>query len=227
MDKSARMELTHQMAETCAKCFAKLAAAAIVACAVTAEPAVCATADRPPSSEDLRSPADFLSILDAAERSRAIFGEIGKLLTHPRCMNCHPAGDHPLQGTDRHEHMPPVWRGDTGHLATNCSECHTEHNVTLHEAASYKSIPGHPRWGVAPLSMSWEHKSVGEICRQLKDARLNGGRDLALLQEHIAKDDLVAWAWNPGEGREPAPGTQEMAGKLVQAWIDNGAECPK
>jgi hypothetical protein len=52
------------------------------------------------------------------------------------------------------------------------------------------------------------------------------GRELALLQEHIAKDDLVAWAWNPGEGREPAPGNQEAAGKLVQAWIDNGADCP-
>jgi hypothetical protein len=27
---------------------------------------------------------------------------------------------------------------------------------------------------------------------------------LRLLQEHLAKDDLVAWGWNPGEGREPA-----------------------
>jgi len=45
-------------------------------------------------------------------------------------------------------------------------------------------------------------------------------------QEHFAKDDLVAWAWNPGLGREPAPGSQELAGKLVQAWIDSGAQCP-
>jgi len=74
--------------------------------------------------------------------------------------------------------------------------------------------------------MAWEAKTVGEICRQLKDKDRNGGRDLALLQEHIAKDDLVAWGWNPGRGREPAPGSQEAAGKLVQAWIDNGAECP-
>jgi hypothetical protein len=50
---------------------------------------------------------------------------------------------------------------------------------------------------------------------------------LALLQDHVASDDLVGWAWNPGEGREPAPGTQELAGKLVQAWIDSGAECPQ
>ena len=48
-------------------------------------------------------------------------------------------------------------------------------------------------------------KSIGEICRQLKDVNLNGGRDLALLQEHIAGDDLVGWAWNPGEGPSPHP----------------------
>ena len=31
----------------------------------------------------------------------------------------------------------------------------------------------------------------------------------------------LGWAWNPGEGREPAPGNQEAAGQLVQAWIEN------
>lgn len=61
----------------------------------------------------------------------------------------------------------------------------------------------------------------------MKDTNLNGGRDLALLQEHIAKDDLVAWGWKPGPGREPAPGSQEEAGKLTKAWIDTGAECPQ
>jgi hypothetical protein len=182
-----------------------------------------ALAQAPP----LKPPSEFQSIADQAERSRAIFAEIGKDLTHPRCLNCHPAGEHPLQGADHHEHRPVVWRSDTGSFGTPCGECHTERNVTLHEAASYQSIPGHPRWGVAPLSMAWEGKSLGEICRQLKDTARNGGRVLALLQEHVAKDDLVAWGWAPGAGREPAPGSQQAAGELVQAWIDTGAECPK
>ena len=95
--------------------------------------------------DGLASVESFASIPDEAARSAAIFTEFGKVLTHPRCMNCHPAGDHPLQGDDQHEHMPPVWRGETGHLETNCFGCHTERNVTLHEAASYKSIPGNPR----------------------------------------------------------------------------------
>jgi hypothetical protein len=179
------------------------------------------------SPAPLRPPSEFQSIANPAERSRAIFADVGKVLTHPRCMNCHPAGEHPLQGADHHDHAPKVWRNDTGHFGTPCGECHTEQNVTLREAASYRSIPGHPRWAVAPLSMAWQGKSLGEICRQLKDTAQNGGRDLALLQEHVAKVDLVAWGWSPGEGREPAPGTQELAGQLVQAWIETGAECPK
>jgi len=150
-------------------------------------------ADAPATT--LKNPADFASISNASERSLAIFAEIGKLLTHPRCLNCHPAGDHPLQGADHRAHMPPVWRGDTGHLATDCSGCHTDHNLTLHEAASYKSIPGHPRWAVAPLSMAWENKSIGDICRQIKDVNLNGDRDLALLQDHIA-----GMIWLDGRG---------------------------
>jgi hypothetical protein len=186
-----------------------------------------ALAQSPPASQPLKPPSEFQSIADQAERSRAIFAEIGKVLTHPRCMNCHPAGEHPLQGADHHEHRPVVWRNDTGSFGTPCGECHTERNVTLHEAASYMSIPGHPRWNVAPLSMAWEGKSIGDICRQLKDTARNGGRDLALLQEHVAKDDLVAWGWTPGPGRDPAPGSQQAAGDLVQAWIDTGAECPK
>src|SRR5438045_6624441 len=80
-----------------------------------------AIAQPPPSrvgSQSLKTPAEFQSIADRAERSRAIFAEIGTVLTHPRCMNCHPAGEHPLQGADHHDHSPAVWRSDTGSLRT-------------------------------------------------------------------------------------------------------------
>jgi len=178
---------------------------------------------------ELRPLASFAGIGDPAERSRALFNEIAKVITHPRCMNCHPAGNHPLQGDDRHEHMPPVPRGEAGVGVAGlaCSACHTERNFTLvGVGSSYKSIPGHPRWGLAPLEMAWEGKSIGAICRQLKDPARNGGRTLALLHEHFANDDLVAWGWAPGEGRGPAPGSQKELGALAQAWIDSGAECP-
>jgi hypothetical protein len=182
-----------------------------------------------PVKRDLRPVLAFTSIGDQGERSRALFGEIAKVLTHPRCMNCHPAGDHPLQGADHHEHSPPAWRGDggVGIAGLYCSACHTEKNFTLVGTdASYKSIPGHPRWGLAPLEMAWEGKTAGQICQQIKDQNRNGGRTLAQLHEHLAHDDLVAWGWSPGEGREPAPGTQAQLGELTQAWIDSGAQCP-
>jgi hypothetical protein len=131
-------------------------------------------ADPSSASTTLRNAAAFSSISNQADRSRALFEEIGKVLTNPRCMNCHPAGDHPLQGDDSHEHVPPIWRAETGHFEVNCSGCHGGKNFSLHEAATYRSIPGHPRWGFAPLSMAWEGKSLGEICRQLKDVQLNG-----------------------------------------------------
>jgi len=205
-----------------------LAAAAAVG-VLAASAAVAQIQDtRTSNPRDLRPLASFSGISDQAERSRALFNEIAKVVTHPRCMNCHPAGNHPLQGDDRHEHLPPVPRGDAGLgvAGLNCATCHTEKNFTLVGAATYKSIPGHPRWQLAPIEMAWEGKSVSQICQQLKDPARNGGRTLALLHEHFAKDDLVAWGWAPGEGREPAPGNQQQLGELAQAWIDSGAQCP-
>jgi hypothetical protein len=179
--------------------------------------------------QDLRPVSSFSAIADQAERSRALFNEVAKVVTHPRCMNCHPAGEHPMQGNDRHEHLPPAFRGEggSGIPGLTCSACHTERNFTLvGGGATYKSIPGHPRWQLAPIEMAWQGKSLRQICEQLKDPARNGGRTLALLHEHFAKDDLVAWGWAPGEGREPAPGSQQQLGELTQAWIDTGAQCP-
>jgi hypothetical protein len=180
--------------------------------------------------KELRPVASFSGIADQNERSRALFNEIAKVVTHPRCLNCHPAGEHPLQGADHHEHRPPVPRGeaDIGVAGLTCQACHTERNFTLvGTGATYKSIPGHPRWQLAPREMAWEGKTFGEICQQLKDEKRNGGRSLPMLHEHMADDDLVAWGWAPGEGREPAPGDQKQLGQLVQAWIDTGAACPQ
>ncbi len=179
--------------------------------------------------DELLPPSAFAGINDLQARSRALFAEASKVIMSPRCMNCHPAGDRPRQGNDRHPHMPPVTRGDNGGgvPGNTCRACHTDRNFTIAgDNTSYQSIPGHPRWGLAPIEMAWEGKSRGEICAQLKDRNRNGGRDLALLQEHLAKDDLIAWGWTPGPGRQGVPGTQARLGELIQAWIDTGAQCP-
>jgi hypothetical protein len=191
---------------------------ALLACAMQLPSGPCSA--QTPDRGGLQPPSAFAAIADPAIRSRALFTEAAKVLTHPRCTNCHPATDRPLQGNDQHPHEPMSTRQGT------CKTCHTDHNFTLQERASYRSIPGHSRWQLAPLEMAWEAKSVGDICRQIKDPNLNGGRDLMLVHEHAATDDLVAWGWEPGLGRDPAPGSQELFGQLIKAWIDSGAQCP-
>ncbi|MFL6795976.1 MAG: Isoquinoline 1-oxidoreductase subunit [Xanthobacteraceae bacterium] len=186
------------------------------------------TAVQAQTPQELRGPGSFAGISDTQARSRALFSEAARVLTHPRCLNCHPAGDVPTQGNDRHAHRPPVVRGEAGGgtPGNTCAACHTQANYTLLEPSSYRSIPGHPRWAVAPIEMAWQGKTVGEICQQIKDPERNGGRTLELVHEHMAKDDLVAWGWDPGAGREPAPGNQQILGELINAWMDTGAVCP-
>ena len=179
-----------------------------------------AVSDSP--SDQLASVESFSSIADPAARSAAIFTELGKVLTHPRCLNCHPAGDRPRQGDTSRLHQPPVVRGADGFglPAMRCPICHLQANFDP------AGVPGNPIWHLAPREMAWEGKTLGEICAQIKDPARNGNRALAALIEHIGEDHLVGWAWAPGYGRQPAPGTQKEAGALVEAWINTGAECP-
>jgi cytochrome c5 len=170
----------------------------------------------------LASVESFASIGDTAARSAAIFTELGKVLTHPRCLNCHPAGDRPRQGDTARLHQPPVERGADGFglPAMRCPICHLQANF---DAAG---VPGNPIWHLAPREMGWEGKTLREICIQIKDPARNGNRSVDALIEHIGEDHLVGWAWAPGYGRQPAPGTQKQAGALVEAWVKTGAECP-
>src|SRR6266496_6082542 len=75
------------------------------------------------SANTLASPESFAAISDTETRSAAMFTELGKVLTHPRCVNCHPAGDQPHQGELGRLHQPPVQRGIDGHgtAAMRCS----------------------------------------------------------------------------------------------------------
>ena len=174
-------------------------------------------------STTLAAPQSFDGISDIPERSAALFTEAGKVLTSARCVNCHPAGDRPLQGETRRLHQPPVARGPDG-FGTPAMRC-----ATCHQSANFDpaGVPGHPHWHLAPGEMAWQNKTTGEICTQIKDPARNGGRSLQQILTHVADDSLVGWAWAPGVGREPAPGTQKELGELIQAWLNTGAVCPK
>jgi len=175
-----------------------------------------------PPATSLATPESFAAIPDPAARSAALFAEAAKVLTHPRCMNCHPAGDRPHQGDVRRLHQPPVARGEDGFglPSMRCPICH--------QAANFEpaGVPGNPGWHLAPREMGWEGKALGEICAQIKDPARNGGRSLDDIVHHVGEDHLVGWAWAPGGSRQPAPGTQAQAGALLDAWVKTGAVCP-
>lgn len=180
------------------------------------------SAREPDAAQKLKPVSAFDAIADKPERAVAIFNEAGKVIQHPRCVNCHPAGDRPLQGEDGHPHQPLVVRGadNFGAIGMRCTTCHGPANFDP------GGVPGNPKWHLAPLEMAWVGKSLGEICTQIKDKERNGGMSMEELIHHMAEDELVGWGWNPGAGRQPVPGTQKEFGALIKAWVENGAACP-
>jgi hypothetical protein len=124
-----------------------------------------------PPADTLATPESFAAIADTAARSAALFSEAGKVLTHPRCVNCHPAGDRPRQGDVQRLHQPPVVRGEDGFglPAMRCPICH--------QAANFEpaGVPGNPGWHLAPHEMGWKGKTLAQICKQIKDPVLKTG----------------------------------------------------
>jgi mono/diheme cytochrome c family protein len=160
---------------------------------------------------------------DAA--ARAAFLKAYPVFMHPRCLNCHPAGDAPLQGDDSLPHAQNVQRGPEGRgrYALKCANCHQRANL-----AGANMPPGNPKWHMPPpgMRMVFQGKSPGELCRQLKDPAQNGGMTLEELIHHVTHDKLVLWGWDPGDGRTKPPSHAEFVDHL-RTWVNKGAACPE
>src|SRR5258706_5853344 len=144
-------------------------------------------------SRSLRSPSEFSSIADERARSQALFVEAGKVIQDPRCLNCHPVQRRPTQGADLHPHVPPIFTGASGHGVPGlpCSTCHGKANVaTLLKGIA--SIPGNPRWSLAPASMAWQGEPLSQICEQIKDRARNGGPCLVPHHQELYAGPLLA-----------------------------------
>src|SRR3954462_15971080 len=210
---------------SCVIRFSLIAAALFVSASCARDTAAAQSSSVLPAvaGNQLRAVGDFPVPSDRKERSRALFLEASRVLLHPRCANCHPSGDVPLQGMQMTPHQPPVTRGPDNHgvVGMECTWCHQDRKL---EPAR---VPGAPDWHVAPREMAWVGKSQRHICEQLKDPKRHGGRLLEQIVEDTAHDkNLVAWGWAPGSDREPAPGSQEQFGAIVAAGVETGAECP-
>lgn len=158
----------------------------------------------------------------------AAFETVRAVLQHPRCQNCHIAGDAPLQSDDGVPHSQSVVRGPDGNGARGqpCTTCHAAANPP----ASYgpNAPPGAPRWRLPPpeQKMVFKDLSSADLCRSLRDRGKNGGMDLPALVAHVSQDPLVLWGWNPGQGRSPVPVPHAEFVSAFKAWADADAPCP-
>lgn len=165
----------------------------------------------------------------------AAWQRIYAVVSSPRCANCH---------TD--ESNVPMWSGSyfgsarphgmnidagpsrIGVETIPCSTCHvtsTAPNKTPH-APPHAGLP----WMLAPVEFAWFGKKNHEICAQMRDPERNGGRDGGALVEHIVHDAqtkaFITWGFNPGGGREPAPGTMQAHLDDMVLWTAAGMPCP-
>jgi len=162
-------------------------------------------------------------IRDSVESVKA-FKDVYKVLVSPRCMNCHPAGDVPLQDDNSrlHDMFPQRGQDGKGLYAMKCSNCHQPTNME-----GLNTPPGNPNWHLPPANMKmvFQGKTANQLAKQLVNPKTNGNKTLQKLIEH-ADDGLVKAAWNPGEGRTVPPMSHEEFKKAWITWIKAGAYAP-
>ena len=157
--------------------------------------------------------------------SAIAFNKMMDVLTHQRCVNCHPSDNVPKQAEDRHPHKFGISRANIAG-ATTCKTCHQSSNNL------YSGVPGAPDWALAPHAMRWEGLTRVEIAQSMMDPTRNGNRTAEDIMHHLTEHELVLWAWEPGvdsEGnpRELPPVSKEEYIAAVKEWIELGAVIPE
>jgi hypothetical protein len=153
------------------------------------------------------------------------FMDVYTVLMSPRCMNCHPSGDVPLQGDDSrlHASLPQRGKDGKGLYAMKCVNCHQPTNIE-----GPGKPPGHPDWRLPPANMKmiFQGRTPHQLAKQLVNRKTNGNKTLQQLKAH-ADDGLVKAGWNMGEGRTVPPMTHAAFKKAWITWIEKGAYAPK
>jgi len=175
-------------------------------------------------ARDTGRPISKRKLADDSVRSVRAFNKVYAVLMSPRCVNCHPAGDVPLQGDDSHLHTMLPKRGADGKglFAMKCANCHQPENTP-----GPHTPPGNPNWHLPPadMKMVFQGKTAHELAKQLLDPQQNGHKNKQQLIEH-ADDDLVLAGWNMGKGRTKPPLSHAEFKKAWIEWLETGAYAP-
>jgi hypothetical protein len=162
---------------------------------------------------------------EAVEQGRRAFVQVARVLQSPRCRNCHPRGDAPLQTDAGIPHRMNITRASAD-AGLPCRACHQEKNSESLGIAG--GPPGAPHWGLPPAEtpMVFEGLSVSALCRQLRDPARNGKRSLDDLLEHVSSDALVLWGWTPGGRRTVPPLSHAAFVAAFRVWVASNGACP-
>lgn len=159
----------------------------------------------------------------------ADFEIVRSVLQDPRCQNCHPAIDRPLQTDQSVPHTMNVQRGPDGHglAGAHCATCHGKANPP--DSYGAHQPPGVATdWHLPPpeMKMVFVGRSAKDLCEQIKDPQRNGGKDINALVQHVSSDPLVLWGWAPGYGRRPVGVPHADFVAAFTRWANAGGPCP-
>jgi len=181
-----------------------------------------------PIAPGVSGKSDSTSAGNDAQRikeSKQAFLKAYTVFMNPRCMNCHPDGNQPLQGDDSHPHLQNVTRGPEGKgvFAMKCKNCHQDTNLE-----GYGYPPGNGHWQMPPANrpMIFQGKSPKQLALHFKNNQFTGFKTLNDMIKHVDEESLVISSFNPPAGVTRIPMSHEEFVAAVKEWIDKGAAVP-
>jgi hypothetical protein len=162
---------------------------------------------------------------ETVERGKKAWMDVYEVLMSPRCMNCHPSGNRPLQTDASRPHAMNISRESTEN-GLECASCHREENADALGIPG--GPPGAPNWHLPHEGMPliFEGRSPYELCEQMKRPGDNAYKSLDALAHHVEEDPLVLWGWKPGGDRTKPPLPHDDFVAAFDAWVASGGACP-
>jgi len=159
------------------------------------------------------------------EAGKRAFVDVARVLQSPRCMNCHPAGNAPLQTDASTPHKMNISRASIA-AGLPCATCHQARNSEY--LGIFAGPPGAAGWGLPPadMPMVFQGKTVTQLCEQLKDPQRNGHKTMQQLIDHVDHEPLVMWGWKPGGKRTLPPLSHDAFVAAFKTWAASGGACP-